>query len=68
MDQKVKDGNNEPLDCIVKAIEAAGYKTGKDISMALDVASSEFWNKDHYELKLTVLGKPQQTWLIGLSG
>lgn len=48
---KVKDGNNEPLDCIVKAIEAAGYKPGQDISMAMDVASSEFWNKDHYELK-----------------
>lgn len=48
---KVKDGNNEPLECIVEAIEAAGYKPGKDIALGMDVAASEFWNDDHYELK-----------------
>lgn len=48
---KVREGNNEPLECITAAIEAAGYKPGQDIAMAMDVAASEFWNKDHYELK-----------------
>lgn len=48
---KVREGNNEPLECIMAAIEAAGYKPGQDIALAMDVAASEFWNKDHYELK-----------------
>lgn len=46
----VRDGNNEPLECIMMAIEAAGYKPGTDIAMGLDVAASEFWKDDHYEL------------------
>jgi len=37
---KVREGNNEPLECIKQAIEAAGYTPGKDISLGLDVASS----------------------------
>ncbi len=48
---KVRDGNNEPLECIMLAIEAAGYRPGEDIAMGMDVAASEFWNHDHYELK-----------------
>jgi len=48
---KVREGNNEPLECITAAIEAAGYKPGQDIALAMDVAASEFWNQDHYELK-----------------
>lgn len=48
---KVREGNNEPLECITAAIELAGYKVGQDVAMAMDVAASEFWNKDHYELK-----------------
>jgi enolase len=47
----VKDGNNEPLECIRNAILAAGYKPGEDISIAMDIASSEFHDKDHYTLK-----------------
>ena len=48
---KVRDGNNEPLECIKLAIEKAGYKLGDDIAIAMDVAASEFYNNDHYELK-----------------
>ncbi len=33
--------NEEPIEVIIKAIEKAGYTPGKDISIALDVASSE---------------------------
>jgi enolase len=44
------DGVKDALDVIVKAIKAAGYKPGRkekggDVSIALDVASSEFYNK-----------------------
>ncbi len=48
---RVKDGNNEPLELIKLAIEAAGYRVGDDICIAMDVASSEFAAGDHYELK-----------------
>lgn len=48
---RVKDGNNEPLELIKLAIEAAGYRVGDDICIAMDVASSEFAADDHYELK-----------------
>ena len=47
----VKDGNNEPLELIKQAVEKAGYKLGTDISIAMDIASSEFAKGDHYELK-----------------
>ena len=41
------------LDAIVAAIKDAGYKLGKDIKLALDVASSEFYvsDKKHYVFK-----------------
>ncbi len=48
---KIRDGNNEPLELIKEAVERAGLKLGKDIAMAMDVASSEFYDQDHYVLK-----------------
>lgn len=48
---KMRDGNNEPLECIKYAVEKAGYKFGEDVAIAMDIAASEFYNKDHYELK-----------------
>lgn len=36
------NGINDALDCIVEAIKAAGYKPGKDVTIALDCAASEF--------------------------
>ena len=50
---RVKNGNNEPLECIKIAIEAAGYKPGEDISIAMDIASSEFYKDGMYQLKTT---------------
>ncbi|MBR3303522.1 MAG: phosphopyruvate hydratase [Bacteroidales bacterium] len=35
-------GINDALDCIVESIAAAGYKSGKDVTIALDCAASEF--------------------------
>ena len=45
--------NEEALQKIVEAVTKAGYKPGKDIKIAMDVASSEFYNKETklYELK-----------------
>jgi enolase len=38
--------NEHPLEAILAAIKQAGYKPGKDIFIALDPASSEFYDKD----------------------
>ena len=38
----VGDEGGFALDCIVEAIKAAGYKPGKDVTIALDCAASEF--------------------------
>jgi enolase len=53
--------NEEAIEVILEAIEKAGYKAGSDIYIALDAASSEFYNK---EKKIYVLGaeaKPEKT-------
>ena len=38
--------NEEALEVIIEAIEKAGYKPGSDVRLAMDVASSEFYNKE----------------------
>jgi enolase len=38
-------GNEEAIQRLMAAIEAAGYKPGKDISIGLDCAASEFYDK-----------------------
>ncbi len=44
--------NEEPLQVIMKAIDAAGYKAGEQIAIALDVAASELINDEgKYVLK-----------------
>jgi enolase len=43
--------NEEALTYILEAIDAAGYKPGKDIGLALDAAASEFYNKGKYVLQ-----------------
>ena len=42
--------NEEALETIVEAIEKAGYKAGEDILLAMDVASSEFYEDGKYNL------------------
>ena len=44
--------NEEPLQYLIKAIEKAGYKPGKDVAIAVDVAASELWNDDDKKYKL----------------
>lgn len=38
--------NEEALSTIVEAIEKAGYKPGEEVMLAMDVASSELYNKE----------------------
>lgn len=45
--------NEEPLEKIVEAIKMAGYRPGKDICIALDVAASEFYNDEKKVYELT---------------
>jgi enolase len=44
--------NEEALDYLVRAIERAGYVPGDEVSIALDVAASEFWHDGRYRLGL----------------
>jgi len=43
--------NEEALTLIVQAIEEAGYRPGRDISLALDCAASELYDKGQYFLE-----------------
>ncbi len=42
------DGTEDALESILKAIEKAGYKPGKDVTIALDCAASEFYEDGVY--------------------
>lgn len=43
--------NEEALKTICEAIEAAGYKVGDEVQLAMDVASSEFYKDGKYHLE-----------------
>ncbi len=55
------DGNEEPLKLIVEAIKAAGYVPGTDICIALDVAASEFHNRENGTYDLVKSGQGSKT-------
>ncbi len=42
---------NEALDCIIEAILSSGYNPGENVSLALDVASTEFYKDSKYILE-----------------
>ena len=44
------ESNAEALDVIMEAIAKAGYKAGKDIMLAMDVAASEFYKDGKYHM------------------
>ncbi|MHB8893585.1 MAG: phosphopyruvate hydratase [Candidatus Geothermincolia bacterium] len=61
--------NEEALQLIVAAIEKAGYRPGKDISIALDPAASEFCADHIYTLKAdnrTLTSQEMVTYYEGL--
>ena len=51
--------NREALELVLEAIESAGYKTGSDVLLALDVASSELWENGRYVFKKS--GEPDRS-------
>lgn len=47
----------EAIECILEAITKAGYKTGKEIYLALDIASSELYKNGNYVIENEKLSK-----------
>jgi len=45
------NSTEEALSFIMKSIEAAGYRPGEDVVLALDSASTEFFENGRYEMK-----------------
>jgi enolase len=43
--------HQQALDYLMRAIEAAGFEPGEEVSFAIDVAASHFYNKGEYELQ-----------------
>ena len=58
--------NEDPLEFLFKAIEAAGYKPGSDIAIALDPAVSELWADGKYEFKKNGGGSKSTDEMIAL--
>jgi enolase len=60
--------NREAVELVLEAVHAAGYHAGKDMYVALDVASSEFWDDDakHYVLKKSGEGVKSSDEMIAL--
>lgn len=67
---RVKNGNKEALDLISQAVSAAGYNLGTDIVLGMDVAASEFYKNNGYELKqegTTMTSEQMVDWLVSLT-
>ena len=45
------NSNTEGFELIVEAIKKAGYEPGKDVKLAIDVAASEFYDGEKYNLE-----------------
>jgi len=58
--------NDEACQVIVQAIEAAGYKPGKDIAIALDPAASSFYENGIYDLAKSGQGKKSSAEMTNL--
>ena len=58
--------DEEAVEVIVEAIEAAGYKPGKDVAIALDPAASSFYEGGAYNLAKSGLGKKSSAEMIDL--
>ena len=58
--------NEEAVEVIVEAIEAAGYKPGKDVAIALDPAASSFYEDGAYNLAKSGQGKKTSAEMVKL--
>ncbi len=60
------NSNEEAIEVVLKAIEKAGYKPGEDVWIALDAASSEFYDKKSKKYKFESTGdKMTSSELVG---
>lgn len=59
--------NEEAIETVLTAIEAAGYKPGIDIMIAMDAAASEFWVEDEkvYHFKKSSGNKLSSADMVG---
>ena len=46
------DGTEDALETIIKSISSAGYRAGDDVMIALDCASSEFYENGKYDYRI----------------
>ena len=46
------DGTEDALETIIKSITSAGYRAGNDVMIALDCASSEFYENGKYDYRI----------------
>jgi enolase len=60
--------NQEAVELVLDAVRRAGYEPGRDVVLALDVASSEFWNAAAgcYELRKSGEGRRSSDEMIAL--
>ena len=56
------------MDIILEAIHQAGFKAGRDITLALDLASTAFFDKGHYSLPLQKQRFSTDAWINYLQG
>ena len=68
------DGTEDALNTIIKAIEKSGYQAGKQVMIALDCASSEFYENGMYDYSIfegkegkVLTSKQQAEYLADLS-
>ena len=55
------ESNEEALEAIIEGIQAAGYRPGDDVRLAMDVAASEMYNKESGKYMLKGEGKELTT-------
>ena len=60
--------NDEACEVILEAIEAAGYRPGRDIALALDPAASSFYEEGTYHLAKSGQGKKSSSEMIDWYG
>jgi enolase len=64
-------GHEAAIKMVLEAIEAAGYRPGEDVALALDCASSEFFDKGKYTLEaedVSLSAEEFTDYLAGLAG
>jgi enolase len=58
--------DEEALNALVEAVEAAGYRAGRDVAFAIDVAASELYAKGKYTFKKSGGGSHDASGMIEL--